>query len=149
MPPGEPTHDAGHHLGKPADPARAGEVSFVDTPLVLPRARARPTRRRSRDDDLDIEAPPQEGDGDGEDEDETDGAWRVHLARLVGWGFNAVRLAVVWEAIEHAGPGLYDEAYLAYVVRLLRELKAVGLRVCQCPHPLAACSARKGMIPLA
>jgi hypothetical protein len=38
------------------------------------------------------------------DLDDTTREWEVHVARLKGWGFNAVRLTVAWEAIEHEGP---------------------------------------------
>lgn len=27
-----------------------------------------------------------------------------HLARIVSWGYNVVRLVVTWEAVEHKGP---------------------------------------------
>jgi hypothetical protein len=41
-----------------------------------------------------------------------------HFARLRGWGFNCLRLLTTWEAVEHAGPGQYDEAYLDYFAEI-------------------------------
>ncbi len=41
-----------------------------------------------------------------------------HFSRLAHWGFNALRLLTTWEAIEHKGPGIYDEAYLDYFAKL-------------------------------
>ena len=37
-----------------------------------------------------------------------------HFGRLASWGLTFVRLLVTWEAVEHAGPGIYDEDYLTY-----------------------------------
>lgn len=48
--------------------------------------------------------------------DEIDG----HLARLAGWGFNCLRLLTTWEAVEHDGPGIHDEAYLDYYAEVCR-----------------------------
>lgn len=50
-----------------------------------------------------------------------------HLARIVSWGFNCLRLLVTWEAIEHEGPGRYDAAYLDYIAAVARRAEAHGL----------------------
>ena len=52
-----------------------------------------------------------------------------HFARLRGWGFNCLRLLTTWEAIEHAGPGRYDESYLDYFTELCRLAGEYGLYV--------------------
>ena len=50
-----------------------------------------------------------------------------HLARIAGWGFNCLRLLTTWEAVEHAGPGEHDEAYLDYLTEVCRRAGAHGL----------------------
>lgn len=57
-----------------------------------------------------------------------------HLDRLASWGFTFLRLVVTWEAIEHAGPGVYDEAYLAYLRKLLKMAETRGISVFMDPH---------------
>jgi hypothetical protein len=52
-----------------------------------------------------------------------------HLGRLKHWGFNCLRLLTTWEAVEHAGPGLYDEAYLDYFTEVCRRAGEHGLYV--------------------
>ncbi|MBO9102024.1 MULTISPECIES: glycoside hydrolase family 5 protein [unclassified Rhizobium] len=52
-----------------------------------------------------------------------------HLGRLRHWGFNVLRLLTTWEAVEHEGPGIYDEAYLDYFTALCRKAGEYGLYV--------------------
>src|SRR5262249_45528424 len=52
-----------------------------------------------------------------------------HFSRLEAWGFNCVRLVTTWEAVEHSGPGLYDEAYLDYFAEIARCAGDYGLYV--------------------
>jgi hypothetical protein len=57
-----------------------------------------------------------------------------HLQRIKHWGFNAVRLLVTWEAIEHAGPGKYDTEYLDYLEEIIKTIDSHGLHVIIDPH---------------
>ncbi|AEJ20673.1 cellulase family glycosylhydrolase [Gracilinema caldarium] len=57
-----------------------------------------------------------------------------HLDRLASWGFNLIRLIVTWEAIEHAGPGIYDEEYLAYLRKIVKKCEERGIWVYMDPH---------------
>ena len=57
-----------------------------------------------------------------------------HLARLRAWGFTFLRLLVTWEAIEHAGPGIYDEEFLAYLKKVVRRASDYGIGVFIDPH---------------
>ena len=58
----------------------------------------------------------------------------AHFARLKAWGFTFLRFLVTWEAIEHAEPGKYDEAYLDYVRAVLERAAAHGVDVFIDPH---------------
>ena len=53
----------------------------------------------------------------------------THFRRLRHWGFNSLRLLTTWEAIEHAGPGQYDEAYLDYYTRICERAGHFGFYV--------------------
>lgn len=57
-----------------------------------------------------------------------------HLGRLAAWGFTFLRTLITWEAVEHAGPGIYDEAYLDYIAALAEKAGAHGLSLLIDPH---------------
>ena len=57
-----------------------------------------------------------------------------HFDRLNTWGFTFIRLVISWEALEHEGPGIYDEAYLAYLRKLLLIAEKKGISVYMDPH---------------
>jgi hypothetical protein len=57
-----------------------------------------------------------------------------HFSRLRRWGLTTLRFLITWEAIEHAGPGVYDEAYLDYVVEVVRKAGEHGLQLFIDPH---------------
>jgi hypothetical protein len=57
-----------------------------------------------------------------------------HLARLRHWGFDLLRFLVTWEAIEHAGPGLYDEEYLECARAVVAKAAEHGFSVIIDPH---------------
>ncbi len=52
-----------------------------------------------------------------------------HFSRLKSWGMNCLRLLTTWEAVEHAGPGQYDTAYLDYFAEVARKAGEYGLYV--------------------
>jgi Cellulase (glycosyl hydrolase family 5)/Glycoside hydrolase family 5 C-terminal domain len=53
----------------------------------------------------------------------------VHFTRLRDWGFNCLRLLTTWEAVEHAGPGQYDQPYLDYFAEICRLASEHGFYV--------------------
>ncbi len=57
-----------------------------------------------------------------------------HFSRLRAWGMTFLRFLVTWEAIEHAGPGQYDEAYLDYVHAVIEKAAEYGIDVFIDPH---------------
>ena len=57
-----------------------------------------------------------------------------HFLRLKSWGFRFLRFLVTWEAIEHAAPGVYDQAYLDYVKAILEIAAKYGINVFIDPH---------------
>lgn len=57
-----------------------------------------------------------------------------HFQRLKAWGFNFLRFLVPWEAVEHEGPGVYDEAYLDYLLAIVKKAEDYGLHLFIDPH---------------
>lgn len=58
----------------------------------------------------------------------------THFSRLKRWGFNTIRYVFTWEAIEHEGPGKYDEDFIQHTIKLLRIAKDYGFYVFMDPH---------------
>jgi len=57
-----------------------------------------------------------------------------HFKRLKKAGMSFLRFLITWEAIEHEGPGIYDEAYLAYLRKILLAAEKEGISVFIDPH---------------
>lgn len=57
-----------------------------------------------------------------------------HFERLARWGLDFLRLVVTWEAVEHAGPGIYDLEYLDYIEAIAAKAGERGLRLFVDPH---------------
>ncbi|OQS00300.1 glycosyl hydrolase, partial [Thraustotheca clavata] len=57
-----------------------------------------------------------------------------HFGRLQRWGLTCIRFIITWEAIEHAGPGVYDREYLHYLREIFLIAKIYHLRIIIDPH---------------
>ena len=57
-----------------------------------------------------------------------------HFSRLKSWGFNFLRFLVTWEAIEHSGPGEYDQEYLEYIRAVVEKAAEFGIQMFIDPH---------------
>jgi len=58
----------------------------------------------------------------------------THFRRLKKAGMTFLRFLVTWEAVEHEGPGIYDEEYLAYLRKILQIAEKEGISVFIDPH---------------
>ena len=58
----------------------------------------------------------------------------VHFERLKRFGYNTIRYIFTWEAIEHEGPGKYDEEWITHTIEVLRTAKEYGFFVFLDPH---------------
>lgn len=58
----------------------------------------------------------------------------THFKRLRKWGYNTIRYIFTWEAIEHAGPGIYDQEWIAFTIEVLRVAKQYEFYVFMDPH---------------
>lgn len=63
----------------------------------------------------------------------------VHFARLKRFGYNTIRYIFTWEAIEAAGPGIYDEEWIQHTIEILRIAKNYGFYIFMDPHQDVVC----------
>jgi hypothetical protein len=57
-----------------------------------------------------------------------------HFNRLREWGLTFLRFLVTWEAVEHEGPGVYDQEYLDYLARVVEKAGEYGFELFIDPH---------------
>ncbi|CUS21914.1 LAQU0S04e03708g1_1 [Lachancea quebecensis] len=49
-----------------------------------------------------------------------------HIRNLKELGYNAIRYPFTWESLEHEGPGIYDNEYIDYTIKVLKKIYEVG-----------------------
>lgn len=57
-----------------------------------------------------------------------------HFERLRAWGLHFLRWVIPWEALEHDGPGQYDEHYLDYLYKVIKKAGDYGMSIWIDPH---------------
>jgi hypothetical protein len=57
-----------------------------------------------------------------------------NFRRLRRWGLTFLRYLITWEAVEHTGPGVYDEEYLDYLRQVVLKAGEHGMVVFIDPH---------------
>lgn len=57
-----------------------------------------------------------------------------HFQRLYSWGLRFLRFVVTWEAVEHSGPGEFDQDYLDYLRAVVEMAARLGITVYIDPH---------------
>jgi hypothetical protein len=62
-----------------------------------------------------------------------------HFSLLKRYGYNTIRYVFTWEAIEHEGPGIYDETWIQHTIEILRVAKEFGFYVFMDPHQDVVC----------
>lgn len=63
----------------------------------------------------------------------------IHFSKLKRYGYNTIRYVFTWEALEAAGPGQYDEEWIAHTIEILRVAKDYGFYVFMDPHQDVVC----------
>jgi hypothetical protein len=58
----------------------------------------------------------------------------THFSRLKRYGYNTIRFLFTWEAIEHEGPGKYDEEWVQHTISVLRCARDYGFYIFMDPH---------------
>ena len=57
-----------------------------------------------------------------------------HFSRLKHWGLDFLRFVVTWEALEHEGPGIYDEACIDCIEAILEKAGEYDINLLIDPH---------------
>ena len=58
----------------------------------------------------------------------------THFSRLWKLGYNTIRYMFTWEAIEHEGPGKYDDEWILFTIEVLRIAKKYQFYIFMDPH---------------